>query len=73
MKFDEMTPAQMAVYAERVRLEEAIRISHKMIDISRIALRHLQDECKHDGGISWVQNASGNESCNVCHICGGGC
>ena len=68
---DEMTPAQAVVHAERIRLEEEIRISHKIIDTSRIALRRLQGECKHDGGTSWVQSASGNESCNICHMCGG--
>ena len=70
---DEMTPAQTAVHAERIRLEEEIRISRRSIDASFIALRHLQGACKHDGGVSWVQSASGNESCNICHICGGGC
>ena len=68
---DEMTPALAAVHAARIRLEEEIRTLHKTIDASRIALRRLQDECKHDDGFSWVQSASGNESCNICHMCGG--
>lgn len=65
-----MTTEQIKIIEERKKLENRIRRAKRMIDKARKELNSLCRKCKHDSTSSWVQSASGNESMNICSLCG---
>lgn len=59
------------IRADVVKTEAKIRTANRLIEMARLELKQIRDECPHSSVESWTNNdGDGQFTVNRCRVCG---